>query len=439
MFDIQPGVIGGRYRVVRLLGRGGMGLVYEVEHVHTGARLALKVLGGRAVASGRGLERFRREARVSARIRSEHVVAVLDADAAPELGGAPYLVMELLEGTDLERACGDVPEPPERVVDWLRQVARGLDKAHALGIVHRDLKPANLFLARRDDGGTTIKILDFGLAECALDGAPSTASEEIVGTPLFMAPEQMAIEQTPVTRRADLFSLGLIAHRLLTGRNFWSTRVLVPLAREVCTHPMPPPSTRGSTLGLAFDVWFARACHRDVARRFETAGAQVEALALALNVVRRSDRPPAVFTASVAPPPGAPARRFRRGINVGAIAGVVAISGLLAWRGTVSGSRALTPASPSSDHGATAPSPSLAFGAANQADVTPPSHKVAPPVDTGATQSSAVVVAVRQRPTGIPGSRPSSAQGAERIPAASASHLAPAKPAPLPDPYADQH
>jgi serine/threonine protein kinase len=283
MFDSLPEPIGGRYRVIRFLGRGGMGVVYEVEHAHTGARLALKVMNDRALANEAAVKRFRREARISSRIRSEHIVHVIDADTAPELGGAPYLVMELLDGQDLRRLCGETPQPTERVLEWLRQVARGIDKAHALGIIHRDLKPENLFLARREDGTTLVKILDFGVAKMTFDAASSSAFSEILGTPLFMAPEQLDLHGAPVTTRADLFAFGLIAHRLITGRHYWSARLLLDLVREICLQPMPPPSTRGSDLGPAFDAWFARACHRDPAHRFESAGAQVEALASTLS------------------------------------------------------------------------------------------------------------------------------------------------------------
>src|SRR5450432_1488762 len=158
-----PPIIASRYVPIRLIGMGGMGAVYEVEHARTGERLALKVLLSGVGASADALERFQREARASARIKSEHVVRVTDADVAPELGGVPILVMELLEGQDLERlaASASAVASPSIVVDWLRQVARALDKAHQLGIVHRDLKPENLFLAQSDDGPAIVKILDF--------------------------------------------------------------------------------------------------------------------------------------------------------------------------------------------------------------------------------------------------------------------------------------
>ncbi|MDP2325958.1 MAG: serine/threonine-protein kinase, partial [Gammaproteobacteria bacterium] len=192
-------LIGGRYRVLRELGRGGMGVVYVVEHVNTGDHLALKLLLAHANASPETVVRFKREARAPAKIKSEHVVRVTDADVAPELDHAPFLVMELLDGQDLEKlveTCGMLP--PDQIVDMLAQVARALDKAHAAGIVHRDLKPENLFLHKREDGSQIVKILDFGISKVMggeglgstdqSGGATKTGS--VFGTPLYMAPEQ---------------------------------------------------------------------------------------------------------------------------------------------------------------------------------------------------------------------------------------------------------
>src|ERR1700693_1247601 len=124
MSDLDlPAEVAGRYRPTRVVGRGGMGVVYEVEHIHTGQRLALKVLTSQPGAS---VDRFKREARATSAIKSDHIVRVTDAAVAPELGGAPFLVMELLDGMDLDRATDDKPAPPEDVVEWLRQVARAL-------------------------------------------------------------------------------------------------------------------------------------------------------------------------------------------------------------------------------------------------------------------------------------------------------------------------
>jgi serine/threonine protein kinase len=277
-----PARIGGKYRPVRLLGKGGMGIVYEVEHEHTGQRLALKLLTQQPGAS---VERFRREARAAALIKSDHIVLITDAGLAPELGDSPFLVMELLDGQDLERATGDRPAPPSDVVEWLRQVARALAKAHEAGLVHRDLKPENLFLTRGDSGAPLVKILDFGIAKMmAADASLLTASDAFLGTPGYMAPEQTDSRGPPVTFRADLYTLGLIAFKLLTGRVYWRSGSLAQLLSQILAEPMPPPSERGSTFGPAFDAWFLRGCDRDPEKRFASASEQVEALAAALGL-----------------------------------------------------------------------------------------------------------------------------------------------------------
>jgi serine/threonine protein kinase len=278
--DLPP-LIGSKYRPVRMIGQGGMGVVYEVEHLHTGQRFALKVLTRQPGAS---VERFKREARAVSRIQSDHVVRVTDADVSPELGGAPFLVMDLLDGADLEGVTGDRPAAPADVVCWLRQVARALVKAHESGIVHRDLKPENIFLTRREDGSPLVKLLDFGIAKMTADAPALTQSNSFLGTPGYMAPEQTDTRGPPVTSRADLYALGLITFKLLVGRMYWQAGSLNQLFVQILTDPMPPPSERGSTLGPAFDAWFSRACNRDPAQRFSTADQQVEALAEALGV-----------------------------------------------------------------------------------------------------------------------------------------------------------
>jgi serine/threonine-protein kinase len=211
-----PAVIGARYRTVREIGRGGMGVVIEVEHIHTGARLALKLLVAQSNASGQTVERFKREARASAQINSEHVVRVTDADVAPELGNAPFVVMELLEGSDLDVFAGAEPQTSARVIAWLRQVARGLDKAHRLGIIHRDLKPANLFLTSREDGTPLVKILDFGIAKVGGATKKMTQAGSVFGTPHYMSPEQAA--GASVDHRTDIYALGVILYEMASGK-----------------------------------------------------------------------------------------------------------------------------------------------------------------------------------------------------------------------------
>jgi serine/threonine-protein kinase len=322
-----------------------MGAVYEVEHTHTGQHLALKVLSPQPGAS---VERFKREARAASSIQSDHIVRVTDADVAPELDGAPFLVMELLEGADLDRVTVDKPALPTDVLSWLRQVARALDKAHARGIVHRDLKPANLFLTQREDGSALVKILDFGIAKMAAE-ATLTQSDSFLGTPGFMAPEQTDSKGSPVTPQADLYALGLIAFKLLTGHGYWRPGSLVQILTQVLVEPMPPPSSRGSTLGPRFDTWFMRACDREPSKRFASASEQMEALAVALGLPEQQppvSAPPiwsrpspsasfgsaATLTASATATDvkSAQKQNSRRRLLAGGLAGSVATIGILA-------------------------------------------------------------------------------------------------------------
>ncbi len=276
-------IIGGKYRTIRCIGQGGMGVVYEVQHIHTLERLALKILRCLPQTSAETVARFRREARASAQIKSEHVVRVFDADIASEHGGASFLVMELLKGKDLQQLAADKPQAPENVVRWLRQAACGLDRAHQLGIVHRDLKPSNLFLAQQDGREPVLKILDFGIAKILGDASGcTTASGELLGTPIYMAPEQMKADQRLVTFATDLYALGLIAYWLLFASSYRRSSSVVQLVAEVLHEPMAVPSAVGSHLGPAFDAWFLKSCHSDPTARFESASVQIDSLAQAL-------------------------------------------------------------------------------------------------------------------------------------------------------------
>jgi serine/threonine-protein kinase len=281
-------VVAGRYRVVREIGQGGMGTVYLVEHVHTGERLALKALRSGAAALGPAAERFKREARASARIRSEHVVRVIDADV---IGDMRFLVMELLEGyalADLSRARGKLPYP--EAIAILAQVAVALDRAHSMGIVHRDVKPENVFVHRRDDGSAIVKVLDFGVAKVLAPGDAgdaahlSTTTGVVMGTPAYMAPEQARGLPDAIGPATDVWAIGLVALRLLTGEAYWQATTMGDLMAHIIALPLDVPSQRWPWLPPGFDGWFFRSCDRDPARRFASVGEQVRELASVLGV-----------------------------------------------------------------------------------------------------------------------------------------------------------
>jgi serine/threonine protein kinase len=304
--NIKAGtIIAERYRVVRQLGRGGMGAVFLVEHVHTDEQLALKILNTSVASDKVAIERFRREARTPARISSDHVVRVTDADVAEDLNGVPFLVMEYLRGEGLEERVAQLGAlPPEEVVLYLRQAARALDKAHALGIIHRDLKPENLFLTTREDGTPCIKILDFGIAKITGDASrelvrsAATTTGQIFGTPLYMSPEQAKADSSKVSPQTDVWALGIIAYRLLTARDIWTAETITHLIAQIAYEPMPIPSEHGSPLGRDFDAWFAICCARDSAERYASASEAITALAEALGVVElpsNTDRPTGRF------------------------------------------------------------------------------------------------------------------------------------------------
>jgi serine/threonine-protein kinase len=285
-------VVAGRYKVERRLGAGGMGEVYLVQHVHTDERFAMKVLLSTVISDQTALERFRREARTPARIDSEHVVRVTDADVARELKDAPFLVMEYLRGEDLDHYLERHGAMSGRdVVMFLRQAARALDKAHALGIVHRDLKPENIFITYREDGTPHVKILDFGIAKFT-SGATSdlinktaTSPGQIYGTPLYMSPEQAKGESNKVSPQTDIWALGLIANRMLAGRDYWDAETLTALIAQVVYEPMRKPSEKGFDFGPKYDEWFVRCCNREPDARFSTAGEAVFRLGQALGVI----------------------------------------------------------------------------------------------------------------------------------------------------------
>jgi len=211
-------VIGGKYRIVRLIGDGGMGTVYEAHHEFLETSVALKFLHSElAKRAGLG-SRFLQEARVSARIRSPHVAHVTDVDQTAD--GAPYLVMELLHGEPLQQAMDRHGKlPPEQAVNFALQILSGLESAHAIGVVHRDLKPDNVFIVPTTSG-PLLKLIDFGIAKLRASTEFQkglTRAGVIMGTPEYMAPEQLFAAEN-VDHRADLYSLGVILFEMLAGR-----------------------------------------------------------------------------------------------------------------------------------------------------------------------------------------------------------------------------
>jgi len=213
---VAPGdVVANKYRIVRELGRGGMGVVHAADHLQLPQQVAIKcLLSG---ASSTAVVRFEREARIVVRMRSEHVCRVLDIGSLQS--GEPFIVMELLEGQDLaEHVLEEGPLDVVDAVDYILQACEALMEAHSLGVVHRDLKPSNLFLSRRLDGSGIIKVLDFGISKSVTtEHDELTQSGTLLGSPRFMAPEQL-VSAKRVTPQTDVWALGVVLHELLTGQ-----------------------------------------------------------------------------------------------------------------------------------------------------------------------------------------------------------------------------
>lgn len=214
-------VVAGKYRIERKLGEGGMGLVVAASHLSLGGQVALKFLSSGEELRDVAATRLTREAQSVARIKSEHVARVLDMGTLES--GDPFIVMELLEGMDLQKFVRkNGPLQVAEAIEYILQAAEGVADAHSFGIVHRDLKPANLFLSRKPDGSPFVRVLDFGIAKNIQ--APKeagdvslTAGTDVLGSPLYMSPEQIRNPKA-VDPRADIWSLGAILYKLLTGR-----------------------------------------------------------------------------------------------------------------------------------------------------------------------------------------------------------------------------
>ncbi|MFO0548393.1 MAG: serine/threonine-protein kinase [Polyangiaceae bacterium] len=276
-------LIGGQYRILKVLGTGGQGAVFEVEHLKTGRMRALKVLLAELASTPEMLARFQREARIGATIESEHIVEVLDT-GVDEATQIPFLVMELLVGETLEarlRRVGAAPIPQARWV--MTELCDAVAAAHDAGVVHRDLKPENVFIARRPGARarSQIKVLDFGIAKALQEiqqtNAPTTGA---IGTPGWLAPEQTS--SAPVGSEADVWALGLIAFYLLTGQVFWRSVSqagdLPKFLRELIVDDIPLASTRlrerggdAAMLPQGFDGWFAKCVAREPTARFHNA------------------------------------------------------------------------------------------------------------------------------------------------------------------------
>jgi serine/threonine-protein kinase len=271
-------MIAGKYRVERVLGQGGMGVVVVAMHDELDQRVAIKFLLKDALADQEWIARFSREAKAAARIKSEHAVKVYDVGKLD--GGAPYMVMEYLEGRDLQTILNEQQRlPVGEAVEYVLQACEAIAEAHAAGIVHRDLKPANLFVTHRTDGSPCVKILDFGISKMTSltggDNQTVTNTSAIVGSPLYMSPEQMRASKN-VDRRTDIWSLGVILQELVSGSPSFVANTTAELCALVLTAPPSPLDLPSAPPGFA-DV-ISRCLKKTAEERFASIAELARAL-----------------------------------------------------------------------------------------------------------------------------------------------------------------
>jgi serine/threonine-protein kinase len=239
-------MLAGKYRIERVIGQGGMGIVVAAMHDELDQRVAIKFLSSDGAKGVEWIARFAREAKAAAKIKNEHAVKVFDVGRLE--GGVPYMVMEYLEGKNLDEIIEERHTfTVEETADYILQTCEALAEAHMVGIVHRDLKPANLFLTHRSDGTPCIKILDFGISKVdeSRSGVlgPVTHTTSLVGSPLYMSPERLRGAKD-VDRRADIWSLGVIIQEMLTGQPTFLADTIPDIHALVLT-TAPPPLRRG--------------------------------------------------------------------------------------------------------------------------------------------------------------------------------------------------
>jgi serine/threonine-protein kinase len=280
---VQPGqILLGKYRIERVLGVGGMGVVVAATHTTLEERVAIKFLLPEALRNPEAVHRFLREARAAVRIKSEHVARVTDVGTLET--GAPYMIMEYLDGGDLgvlAQKRGAIPV--ELAVEYILQACEALAEAHGLGIIHRDLKPSNLFVVTRADGSPSVKVLDFGISKVTGMGASGsdlgmTKTTTIMGSPLYMSPEQMASSRD-VDARTDIWALGAILFELLTGRVPFQADTITQLCAMILQSQAEPLRNYRPDAPEGLQMVIARCLEKDRTRRYANVAELAHALA----------------------------------------------------------------------------------------------------------------------------------------------------------------
>ncbi|MBI5487111.1 MAG: protein kinase [Deltaproteobacteria bacterium] len=290
-----------KYRIVRLVGEGGMGAVYEAEHTFLGKHVAIKVLSPEFAHKKEAVKRFYREAQAAARIGHENICEVIDVGQTVQ---SPYIVMQLLEGRSLARVIVEsAPLPVGRAVDIAQQALEALAVAHATGIVHRDLKPDNIFLTKVAGRGDFVKLLDFGISKVRASdtGTKLTQEGSVLGTPQYMSPEQ-ARGKIDVDGRADIWAVGVIIFEMLTGRIPFEGANYNQVIFNVVSEPIPRLRALREGITPELEAVVMRALERDLDRRYPMALHFRDALLGAWMSTRESGF--AVKTSITVPSPG---------------------------------------------------------------------------------------------------------------------------------------
>lgn len=312
--DVEAGtLVDGKYRVVRLLGEGGMGAVYEGENIRIRRRVALKVLHATLASHETAARRFEQEAKAAGMIGSEHIVEVLDFGSLPS--GELYLVMEFLEGEDLAtRIKRHKRLMPHEAAPIVYQILEGLSAAHKIGIIHRDLKPENVFLVRQRTGQRDfVKVLDFGVSKFSTlsgDAMSMTRTGAVVGTPYYLSPEQ-ARGLRNIDARSDLYSVGVVMYQAITGRLPFSAETFNELVFKIALEAPPPAETVVPDLDPTFAAIIRTAMEREPDARFASAKDFQAAISrwIALNPAPDSIRPASPETSGFLPSPARTAPR----------------------------------------------------------------------------------------------------------------------------------
>jgi serine/threonine protein kinase len=303
-------VIAGKYRVERVLGAGGMGIVVAAEHIQLRQRVAIKFLVADGAARAETVARFMREAQAASRIQSEHVARVLDVAMLPD--NIPYIVLEFLEGRDLaQMLAARGPLPLEEAVGFILQACEGVAEAHAAGVIHRDLKPSNLYVCDRGAGRSRVKVLDFGISK-SLPGSGGegqldlTATHAVLGSPLYMSPEQMSSSKH-VDVRTDVWSLGVTLFELVCAATPFVGESITEVVTKVLSEPPRAVAERRPDLPPAFSVALSRALEKDRTRRYASVAEFARAMAAfgprqaVADVERICDVPAATAPSSFTP------------------------------------------------------------------------------------------------------------------------------------------